>query len=173
MKKEKSSLTKKDLNYLGFINSNDIDILLSPEQNLSNIISANVYFDNLKHIAYPELIYDFLMKIQNFHEFILLNDIDRATTLNMLKTGILTLYRKGEVINKKDKQPKEFFLLLVGTVSYLNDSTSISKFRFCPNMIRLTQLPEVDDSPENKLSPLTLFLVDMKQVDDSDKINPV
>ena len=72
MKKEKSSLTKKDLNYLGFINSNDIDILLSPEQNLSNIISANVYFDNLKHIAYPELIYDFLMKIQTFHEFILL-----------------------------------------------------------------------------------------------------
>ena len=127
MKKEKSSLTKKDLNYLGFINSNDIDILLSPEQNLSNIISANVYFDNLKHIAYPELIYGFLMKIQNFHEFILLNDIDRATTLNMLKTGILTLYRKGEVINKKDKQPKEFFLLLVGTVSYLNDSTSLLK----------------------------------------------
>ena len=46
----KSILSKNNLKYLGFLNSDEVDIIKSPEENLLNIISYNVHINNLKHI---------------------------------------------------------------------------------------------------------------------------
>lgn len=121
MRSAKSVLSKRDLNYLGIINSTDVDIFKSPEENLSNIIKNYVFSDNLQHLSDINAIYKLLMKIKNFREFILLNDLGMNLSFNMLKEGILQPYKKDEIIYKKDTYPKYYFLVLVGNVSYLNN----------------------------------------------------
>ena len=121
MRSAKSVLSKRDLNYLGIINSTDVDIFKSPEENLSNIIKNYVFSDNLQHLSDINAIYKLLMKIKNFREFILLNDLGMNLSFNMLKEGILQPYKKDEIIYKKDTYPKYYFLVLVGNISYLNN----------------------------------------------------
>ena len=57
MRSTKSVLSKKDLNNLGLINLNEIDITKSPEENLSSIIINNVYNDKIEHLIEVNLIY--------------------------------------------------------------------------------------------------------------------
>ena len=127
MRSTKSVLSKKDLNNLGLINLNEIDITKSPEENLSSIIINNVYNDKIEHLIEVNLIYDLLIKIQSFREFILLNDLDKKLVLEMLKSGILHQYKKDEIIYKKETYPKFYFIILAGTVSFLNSSEIIIK----------------------------------------------
>ena len=117
----KSILSKSNVNYLGYINSDEVDIVKSPEENLLNIISFNVYINNLKHLNDPKIIYDLLIKIEKFRQFILLNNLDEPVALDMLKTGILHPYKKDEIIYEVEKYPKFYFLVLVGKVSFLNE----------------------------------------------------
>ena len=122
MRSTKSVLSKKDLNNLGLIEQDIIDITKSPEENISNIAINNVYNEKMNHLLDVNLIYDLLMKIQNFREFILLNNLDKKLALEMLKSGILNPYKKDEIIYKKETYPKFYFIILAGTVSFLNNS---------------------------------------------------
>ena len=121
----KSILSKNNLKYLGFLNSDEVDIIKSPEENLLNIISYNVHINNLKHINDTKLIYDLLIKIEKFRQFILLNNLEENLILDMLKVGILNSYKKDEIIYKAENFPKFFFLVLVGNVNFSNDSETI------------------------------------------------
>ena len=58
MKSSKSLLSKKNLKYLGFFNSNEIDVIKAPEENLSNVMYDIVYLDKLTHLPEPKFIYD-------------------------------------------------------------------------------------------------------------------
>ena len=121
----KSILSKNNLKYLGFLNSDEVDIIKSPEENLLNIISYNVHINNLKHINDTKLIYDLLIKIEKFRQFILLNNLEENLILDMLKVGILNSYKKDEIIYKAENFPNFFFLVLVGNVNFSNDSKTI------------------------------------------------
>ena len=120
MKSSKSLLSKKNLKYLGFFNSNEIDIIKAPEENLSNVMYDIVYLDKLTHLPEPKFIYDLLIKIKYFRQYILLYNFDIPFTLNIIRTGILTTYKLNDVIYKKETYPKFFYLLLSGKVSLLS-----------------------------------------------------
>ena len=120
MKSSKSALSKKGLKYLGFFNSNEIDIIKTPEENLSNIMYDIAFLDKLTHLPDPKFVYDLLVKIKYFREYILLYNFDIPFTLNIIRTGILTTYKLNDIIYKKQTYPKFYYLLLSGTVSLLS-----------------------------------------------------
>ena len=67
-------------------------------------------------------VYDLLIKIKNFKEFISLNNINKEIVLNMIKSGILKLFKLNETIFKKGENPEYYFLILIGGVSFINQS---------------------------------------------------
>ena len=75
-------------------------------------------------------IYEILITIKSFKEFISLNNFGKETVLNMIKSGILKIYNKDEKIFKKGAYPEYYFLVLVGEVSYINQ-TKIYKSGNC------------------------------------------
>ena len=128
MRSRKSDLSRKDVNNtLGFSNSSTIDFLKTPEQNLSCIISDIIFGDKLSHFPDVKLIYKLLIKLPKFREFILINEFDTNFIYDILRTGILHSYKLNEIIYTKEKYPKFYFLLLVGSVSYTHDKNLILK----------------------------------------------
>ena len=120
MKSSQSVLSKKGLNYLKYFNSNEIDIMKTPEENLFNIIYEIVFIDKLSHLTDPNFIYDLLIKIKYVREYILLYNFDIPLTLNIIRSGIITTYKLNDIIYKKQTFPKFYYLLLCGTVTLLN-----------------------------------------------------
>ena len=67
-------------------------------------------------------IYEILMSIKTFKEFILLNNFNKETVLKMIKSGLLKIYSTNEQIFKKGTYPNYYYLVLIGEVSYFNKS---------------------------------------------------
>ena len=117
---------KKDINDIsGFSNSIAIDVAKSPEQNISSIIDDIVFSDNLRHLPDVNIMYKLLMKLPKFREFVLINEFNKNSIIDMLNTGILHSYKLNEIINIKEKYPNFYFLLLVGSVKYLHEKDKI------------------------------------------------
>ena len=119
-------MPKKDINDIsGFSNLIVIDVAKSPEQNISSIIDDIVFSDNLSHLSDVNIMYKLLMKIPKFREFVLINEFNKNSIIDMLHTGILHSYKLNEIIYTKEKYPNFYFLLLVGSVKYLHDKDII------------------------------------------------
>ena len=119
---------KKDIKSISvFSNSSVIDILKTPEQNISSIIEDIVFMDQLSHLTDVNTIYKLLMKLPKFREFVLINEFEENFILDLLRTGILHSYKLNEIIFTKEKYPNFYFLLLVGSVKYLHDKEIILK----------------------------------------------
>lgn len=88
----------------------------SPEAMLSKLIPVEAH--NLNRISNLNIIYNLLIQIKYFKEFMTLNELNKDVILNVLNKGILKTFALEEKIHKKGKYPKFYFLILVGSVSY-------------------------------------------------------
>ena len=86
----KSILSNKESVYNNMFNSDFKNLIKSKEENLSELL--NIKMNNLSHLDNVNMIYYSLIQLNNFKEFILINEIDKDTILNILKTGITKSY---------------------------------------------------------------------------------
>lgn len=92
-----------------------IDITKTTEQNLERIINKDIA-NNSKHITKTKIIYELLIKLKNFKEFLMFYNIDEQLIFEILSIGILKSYKKNEQIFKKNSYPEFYFLVLIGGV---------------------------------------------------------
>lgn len=92
-----------------------IDITKTTEQNIERIINKDIA-NNSRHITKTKIIYDLLIKLKNFKEFIMFYNIEDQLIFEILSTGILKSYKKNEQIFKKYSYPEFYFLVLIGGV---------------------------------------------------------
>ena len=92
----------------------------SPEEMLSELIKVEK--NKLKQLSNTNMIYDLLMQIKNFKEFMQLNNLNKENILNVFNTGILKSFDVDEKVYKKGTYPQFYFLVLVGVLSYYNNS---------------------------------------------------
>lgn len=92
-----------------------IDITKTTEQNLERIINKDIA-NNSKHITKTKIIYELLIKLKNFKEFLMFYNIDEQLIFEILSIGILKSYKKNEQIFKKNSYPEFYFLVLKGGV---------------------------------------------------------
>ena len=92
-----------------------IDITKTTEQNLERIINKDIA-NNSRHITKIKIIYELLIKLKNFKEFLMFYNIDEQLIFEILSTGILKSYKKNEQIFKKYSYPEFYFLVLIGGV---------------------------------------------------------
>ena len=116
----KSILSNKESVYNNMFNSDFKNLIKTKEENLSELL--NIKMNNLSHLDNVNIIYDSLIQLNNFKEFILINEIDKDTILNILKTGITKSYNINQEIFKKKTKPQFYFLVLSGSVSYNNSN---------------------------------------------------
>ena len=131
MRTSKAIFTKRDLDYQSSINYDEIDIMKTPEENLINIFKDYYNTKKSQTLSNINIIYSLLMKMKNFSEFVLINDFGTDLIMDMLKEGIIKRCKKDEIIYKRETYPEYYYLVLVGTVSYLNaQEISIHPGRF-------------------------------------------
>ena len=116
----KSILSNKESVYNNMFNSDFKNLIKTKEENLSELL--NIKMNNLSHLDNVNMIYYSLIQLNNFKEFILINEIDKDTILNILKTGITKSYNINQEIFKKKTKPQFYFLVLSGSVSYNNSN---------------------------------------------------
>ena len=92
-----------------------IDITKTTEQNIERIINKDIA-NNSRHITKTKIIYDLLIKLKNFKEFLMFYIIEDQLIFEILSTGILKSYKKNEQIFKKNSYPEFYFLVLIGGV---------------------------------------------------------
>ena len=98
-----------------------IDITKTNEENIEKIISKDISNNN-KNISKIRLIYNLLIKINNFKEFIMLNNIHPDLIYEILTVGILKSFKKNEMIYKKHSLPEFYYLVLAGSVNFQNSN---------------------------------------------------
>ena len=113
------SLTKKDPTSVSIYNSDFINFNKSIEEQIFSLIKFEK-IENLNDIKNVESIYELLIKIKNFKEFIKLNELDKEKCFQFLQKGIIKKYKLDEIIYDKGKYPKYYFLVLYGSVSYID-----------------------------------------------------
>ena len=113
----KTILTKKKYN--SELNSDHllIDIALSPEDNLKIILNKDIS-NNIKYISKIKIVYELLIKLKNFKEFIMLYNIEQKLMFQLLSIGILKSFKKDECINNKECLAEHYFLVLFGAVFF-------------------------------------------------------
>jgi CRP-like cAMP-binding protein len=92
-----------------------IDITKTTEQNLERIINKDIA-NNSRHITKTKIVYELLIKLKNFKEFLMFYNIDEQLIFEILSQGILKSYKKNEQIFKKYTYPEFYFLVLIGGV---------------------------------------------------------
>ena len=98
-----------------------IDITKTNEENIEKIISKDISNNN-KNISKIRLIYNLLIKINNFKEFIMLNNIYPDLIYEILTVGILKSFKKNEMIYKKHDIPEFYYLVMAGSVNFQNSN---------------------------------------------------
>ena len=136
----------------------------SPETMLSELI--HVEKNKLNQISNTNLIYDLLIKIKPFKEFMKINNLDKEPILNLLNTGILKSFDIDEKVYKKGTYPQFYFLVLVGIVSYYNKSLIPPGTFFGDEIIREVQYKNTAFASEENtillLIPKELFISCLK-----------
>jgi hypothetical protein len=92
-----------------------IDITKTTEQNLERIINKDIA-NNSRNITKTKIVYELLIKLKNFKEFLMFYNIDEQLIFEILSQGILKSYKKNEQIFKKYTYPEFYFLVLIGGV---------------------------------------------------------
>lgn len=105
----------------------------SNEDQLSDLI--HVEPNTLNHLTNTNIIYNILLQIKNFREFIILNDLRKDSIINVLNAGVLKLFKINEKVHKKYIYPQFYFLVLVGNVSFEDDSQTFYPGTFFGNEI--------------------------------------
>ena len=106
----------------------------SPEEMLSELIKVEK--NNLNQLSNTNMIYDLLMQIKNFKEFMQLNNLDKENILNIFNKGIVKSFDVDEKVYKKGTYPQFYFLVLVGVASYYNNSKIIPGTFFGDEILR-------------------------------------
>ena len=136
----------------------------SPELMLSELIKVETL--NLNRLSNINMIYDLLIQIKNFKDFMIINDLNKDTFLNVLNTGTIKMFKLEEKVHKKGSYPQFYFLVLVGIVSYYNKSQFTPGSFFGDEIIR--EIPYKNTafaSEENTillLIPKELFITTLK-----------
>ena len=115
-KSTKSKKNQKDISKDNYVL---LDITKSTEENLERIINKDLS-NNSKNITRKNLIYELLIKLKYFKEFLMFYNIEEKIILEMLSTGILKPYKKDEQIFKKYTYPEYYFLILTGSITFPN-----------------------------------------------------
>ena len=113
----KTILTKKQSKSDILDNHLLIDIVLSPEENLKKILNNDIS-KNLKNISNIKIIYELLIKLKNFKEFIMLYHINQELMFQLLSIGILKSFKKDEYIYNKGTLAEYYILVLYGSVFF-------------------------------------------------------
>ena len=114
----KSILPNKKHDYNNIYNSDYMDIIKSKEQSLFELM--DIKDNNLSNLENANVIYDSLIQLKNFKEFMLINELNKDQIINIINTGIIKSYNLEEEIFKKRTKPQFYFLILKGIVSYNN-----------------------------------------------------
>ena len=114
----KSILPNKKHDYNNIYNSDYMDIIKSKEQSLFELM--DIKNNNLSNLKNANEIYDSLIQLKNFKEFMLINELNKDVIINIIKTGIIKSYNLEEEIFKKRTKPQFYYLILKGIVSYNN-----------------------------------------------------
>ena len=157
-------VSRKHLKYNTLPHSEPKYKISSPETMLSELI--HVEKNKLNQISNTNLIYDLLIKIKPFKEFMKINNLDKETILNLLNTGILKSFDIDEKVYKKGTYPQFYFLVLVGIVSYYNKSLIPPGTFFGDEIIREVQYKNTAFASEENtillLIPKELFISCLK-----------
>lgn len=117
----KSLLVKNDLNSDFSEKKILIDVVKSTEENLEKILKKDIS-SNLKHISHKKIIYDLLIKLVKFKEFVLIYNISKELIYEILSIGTLKLFNKDDIIYNKNNYPEYFYFVLSGKVSFQNSN---------------------------------------------------
>ena len=112
-------MTKKNSNSDLLDNHFLIDLALSPEENLKKILNKDIS-NNLKNISNIKIIYELLIKLKNFKEFIMLYHINQELMFQLLSIGILKSFKKDEYIFNKGALAEYYILVLYGSIFFPN-----------------------------------------------------
>ena len=91
----------------------------SKEMQLSKLIQ--VKYKSLNHFKNANSIYETLIQIKIFKNFLNMYEINKDIILNILNSGVLKLFQLDEKTYKKGTFPQFYFLVLAGSVSFLNN----------------------------------------------------
>lgn len=94
----------------------------TPEEDLSEIIK--VESNKLNYLINENIVYNILIQIKVFREFTLLNGLDKDIILKVLKSGVLKSFKLEEKVIKKGIYPQFYFLVLIGSVSFLGEKNA-------------------------------------------------
>ena len=113
-------MNRKILKYNGY-KSKIIYDKESPEAILTELIKTENN-NQLNKLSKTNFIFDILMKIKVFKEFVLTNGFDKDEILKLLSEGKLKSFKFEEKIYKKGTIPQFYFLVLAGIVSFNNNT---------------------------------------------------
>ena len=125
----KSLLIKNDFNSDFSEKTLLIDIVKSTEENLEKVLKKDIS-NNLNHISKKKLVYDLLLKLIKFKEFILLYNINQDLIDEILTIGILKSFKKDNIIYNKNTLPEHFYFVLSGKVSFQNSNEEFGPGEF-------------------------------------------
>ena len=157
-------VSRKHLKYNTLPHSEPKYKISSPEAMLSELI--HVEKKKLNQLSNTNLIYDLLIQIKPFKEFMKINNLDKDIILKLLNTGILKSFDINEKVCKKGTYPQFYFLVLVGIVSYYNKSQLTPGTFFGDEIIREVQYKNTAFASEENtillLIPKELFISCLK-----------
>ena len=98
-----------------------IDVAKRPEENIELLIQKDLS-NNRKNISKINIIYELLIKIHKFKEFIKIYNFNEELIKEILTIGILKSYKINECIFTKNSIPEYYFLILTGEVNIQNSN---------------------------------------------------
>ena len=93
------------------------------ERKLSELIQ--IESNNLNNLQNIDIIYEILIKIKKFKNYLRKYELNKKIILNILSSGVLKLFQLYEKVYKIDTYPQFYFLVLVGSVSFLNNNNKV------------------------------------------------
>ena len=98
-----------------------IDVAKYPEENIELLILKDIS-NNKKKISKINIIYELLIKIKKFKEFIRIYNFNQELIKEILTIGELKSYKKDECIFTKNSIPEYYFLILTGEAIIQNSN---------------------------------------------------
>ena len=101
-----------------------VNLLLSGEEKLMNYIKEDIN-SNLINVKKPSLLYNYLITIPNFRQYIKINNFESQTIINsFLSARYVKLKKNFKLFNQGDKTDF-FYLVLSGCIGFLYNSNSL------------------------------------------------
>ena len=120
----KENYTQSLLNQM--LNKNLVYPLFSKDQKLLNSIKEDIE-SNLISIKNPSLLYNYLITLYNFKQYIILNNFDSKTIIDSFRLGKYIILKKNYKLFNQGDKTDSFYLVLSGSIGFSRKLSSLVK----------------------------------------------